>query len=199
MGNPNEYRLLKGYLSKARVPAGRVLNCGVAHGDNMPYADLFPGRQLVGIDIEAGPGVIVCDIEGDCSTLAGERFAMVLCCSVLEHTRRPWVVAQNLERLVAPGGVLYVTVPWAWRVHRYPIDFWRMSVEGLQSLFSPSISWERCAYITQTVGEILGVADEDHDRRGSYNGDIFIRTQMACVIGRASGSTPNSGLAAGSS
>lgn len=101
------------------------------------YAD------VVGVDMTAGPGVdIVADLELD---RLPETFAHIECMSVLEHCRRPWLMAANLQRMLEPGGTLFITVPFIWRVHGYPDDYWRFTVSGVKSLFC-DIEWTHEAY-----------------------------------------------------
>lgn len=98
------------------------------------YAD------AVGVDMLAGPGVDwVIDLEEQLPDGLGQ-FEHVECMSVLEHSRRPWLMAANIERLMAPGATLFVSVPFVWRIHAYPSDYWRLTPEGVKSIF-PAIQW----------------------------------------------------------
>lgn len=194
MAHPNEHGFLKQFLQKypsnewlASLDGARVLNVGAARyeGYQPEYAALFPDRNLLGIDQQAGDGVDqVCDITGDCAALTGEQFAAILCCSVLEHCERPWVAAANLERHLLPYGLLYVTVPWIWRYHSYPKDYWRISADGIRLLF-PSIRWKRIAYMTQAPFEIVPDAQRnDPPWRVKTGARVSLVTQMVCMIGR---------------
>lgn len=104
------------------------------------WRNRMAGRDFTGFDIAEGDGV---DVVGDLcwpferldATLAGRRFGLILCQHVLEHVRRPFEAAENLTRLLAPGGTLYVAVPWVQAFHGYPNDYWRFSFHGLLELF----------------------------------------------------------------
>lgn len=162
---------------------GRILNVGALVGPD--YRALFPGREIVGVDARPGSD-ITCDLTGNCAELGEERFAAVLCCSVLEHCLRPWLLAANLERLLKPAGLLYLTVPWIWRYHRYPDDYWRMSAAGAVSLFS-EIHWTRKAYMTQATNEFLAVGkqyDTPPWRTADVSGRVMLCSQLLCMIGR---------------
>lgn len=99
----------------------------------------------VGVDMRPGPGVdLVADMEEQVDI---GTFAHVECMSVLEHSRRPWLLASTIERVLEPGGTLYVSVPFNWREHSYPDDYFRMSMSAVRSLF-PSIKWDVLAYST---------------------------------------------------
>lgn len=114
------------------------------------YAD------VVGVDMLPGPGV---DVVLDLETEAPQgKFAHIECMSVLEHSRRPWLLAGTLMRALEDGGSLFVTVPFVWRVHGYPDDYWRFTTSGIRELF-PGIVWEHEAYVhaDSTDADHIGV------------------------------------------
>jgi SAM-dependent methyltransferase len=92
--------------------------------------------------MQAGEGV---DLVHDLSQPIGFRVAHVDCCSVLEHCDDPFAVARNLSDALLPGGTILLSVPFVWRVHAYPSDYWRFTVEGIRKLF-PAIAWPYLAY-----------------------------------------------------
>lgn len=100
--------------------------------------------DAVGVDMRAGPGVdVVANLEEDARALG--KFHHIECWSVLEHSRRPWRLAKNLEGLLVVGGTLHVQVPFVWRYHDYPGDLWRFTHEGVRELF-PRIEWAALMY-----------------------------------------------------
>lgn len=127
---------------------------------------VYPGRedrralyqQAEGWDAIAGEGVDhVVNLEGELSPADVGLFTHIECISVLEHTPRPWLVTANLERLLMRGGTLFLTVPFVWRVHAYPDDFWRFTVSGVRALFT-RLGWIalRYAHIKLTKPEEKG-------------------------------------------
>jgi SAM-dependent methyltransferase len=95
---------------------------------------------FVGVDLLEGSNVDhVLDICSETRTfkakLGEEPFDLVICCHVLEHTRRPAKAARNIESLLRPGGVAYVATPWSQAFHATPDDYWRFSVRGLMLMF----------------------------------------------------------------
>lgn len=127
-----------------RPKAGRTLIVGSRiygrrEDRRKAYAD------AVGVDMLDGPGVdVVADLEEAPPQGLGV-FSHIECWSVLEHSRRPWLLAANLESLLELGGTLHLTVPFAWRLHSYPSDFFRFSKEGVRVLF-PKIEWARLMF-----------------------------------------------------
>ena len=102
-------------------------------------------RDAVGIDQVPGEGVdLVMDLEESLPSGLGQ-FQHVEACSVLEHSPRPWLLAANIERLMAPGATLHLSVPFVWNVHAYPEDYFRFTVEAVRALF-PGIRWAQLLY-----------------------------------------------------
>jgi len=101
--------------------------------------------EAVGVDMLAGPGVDAVINMEEPAALALGTFAHIECVSVLEHSRRPWLLAANLERMLQPGGTIYLTAPYVWRVHGYPHDYWRVTQDGVRELF-PGIAWGALVY-----------------------------------------------------
>src|SRR5688500_11735663 len=135
MGSPEQYRFANQHRERF---AGPILEIGSKdYGSTENLRKLFPGFEYVGIDMQAGPGVdVVLDFtrpfaEID-AALAGRRFGTIFCLSVLEHCDQPFVMADNMTRLLAPGGSVYVSVPFAWKFHGYPSDYWRFTHEGVK-------------------------------------------------------------------
>jgi hypothetical protein len=130
LGDPRGGRLLQ---IGSRVPAGEAA---------VPPRELLRGR-LIGLDIHPGCNV---DLVGDAHSLSrflrAGSFQGVLSSSVLEHLQAPWVVAAEINRVLAIGGLVYQHVPAAWPGHSQPNDFWRFSSEGLRVLFGPATGFE---------------------------------------------------------
>lgn len=98
-------------------------------------------RNAVGVDLEEGEGVdLVHNMESPLPESMG-TFDHVDCCSVMEHCQRPWLMAANIEKALSLGGTLLLAVPFVWRLHAYPDDYWRFCPASLEILF-PSIRWE---------------------------------------------------------
>lgn len=74
--------------------------------------------------------------------LREELFDLVLCTEVLEHLRDPARGLQEINRVLRPGKILLVTVPWLWELFHAPyLSMVRLLVRyaesrGLKSLLS---------------------------------------------------------------
>lgn len=132
--------------SYVRPKAGRTLIVGsyVTPGKEDRRA-LYP--DVLGVDMRAGPGVDrVVNLEHSLIyENQTDRFDHVECISVLEHSERPWLLAANIERLMNPGSTFYLSVPFVWRPHNYPGDYFRFTADGVRLLF-PGIKWTDLLY-----------------------------------------------------
>ncbi len=59
----------------------------------------------------------------------------ILLMAVLEHTRQPQRVVEECYRVLKDKGIIYAEVPFVFRYHSYPTDFWRFSLQGVEELF----------------------------------------------------------------
>ena len=50
-------------------------------------------------------------------------------------------MADRITRLLGPGGKVCISVPFAWKFHAYPSDYWRFTHEGIKLLF-PGLSFD---------------------------------------------------------
>lgn len=100
-----------------------------------------------GIDLRpAGENVLAGDIcsQAFLDDHAGylEFFDVIYSNNVLEHLRRPWIAAENLSKMLKPGGVLITIVPFSQRYHEDPEDFFRYTHAGVVSLFEAHANFQ---------------------------------------------------------
>lgn len=61
-------------------------------------------------------------------------FDFVVCTEVLEHTLNPFSAVQEIKRILKPGGLLFITTPYNFRIHGPLPDCWRFTEHGLREL-----------------------------------------------------------------
>ncbi len=133
----NQIHFIRSNTDKFRDP---YLEIGTKHGLTHKIRELFPNSEYIGIDMEDGPEVdVVLDLTEDFMSidraLSGKRFNTIFCLSVLEHCRNPFLMCENITRLLNRNAVAYVSVPFSWKFHAYPSDYWRFTPEGIKVLF----------------------------------------------------------------
>lgn len=117
---------------------GRTLIVGSqVYGDKEDRRKRY--ADVVGVDMLPGPGVdVVANLEEGAPDIG--MFDHVECMSVLEHSPRPWLLAENIQKLMNRDATIFCTVPFVHRVHAYPDDYFRISPNGLRFMF-PCIAW----------------------------------------------------------
>ena len=164
MGDVNQLAYLRHWVPKVDGP---VLEVGSKdYGSTSSFRDFYAGAEYVGLDMSEGKGVdVVADLTASIGPLKEDHFALGICCSVLEHVEKPWLFAPNLTRVIRPGGKLYMSVPWVWRYHAYPDDYFRFSHRGVMSLFD-EFDWAATFFSTNVGGEFIVIpvdaADTDN-------------------------------------
>jgi hypothetical protein len=155
MGDVNQLIYLKKRLP---VVEGSVLEIGSKnYGNTATFRDFYASNVYVGVDLEAGPNVdVVADLTRQGHGLQNNAFALVICCSVLEHVKKPWLFAPVVSDLVKLGGHLYISVPWVWPYHAFPDDYYRYSFRGIQELFD-GFEWSQITYATGVPGEFTPI------------------------------------------
>jgi SAM-dependent methyltransferase len=101
------------------------------------------------LDVGAGgrritPGVVTCDaVPGPETDHVGDihdlpipdhSFDCVFCTGTLEHVRDPHRAIREIERVLKPGGLVHVDVPFIQGYHADPTDYWRFTLDGLKLL-----------------------------------------------------------------
>lgn len=117
--------------------------------------------QYVGFDYYAGRNV---DVAGDAhrlSELVDGRFDLVFSTAVFEHLAMPWVVAEEIAKVLKPGGHLLVETHFSYSAHERPWHFFQFSDMGLRALFSPALGFETIEATMQNpiVGRFSAFAD----------------------------------------
>lgn len=110
-----------------------VLEVG-SYNVNGSVRELCP-TPYVGCDIVEGPGVDIV-YDGDTLPAEDESVATVLCLEVFEHAANPVRLAEEIVRVLMPGGTALVTARGVGFGYHNPPDRWRYMPGALEELFS---------------------------------------------------------------
>jgi SAM-dependent methyltransferase len=122
--------------AKLLAPGSRVLDAGAGQGRFKPE---FLHTRYVGVDLAVGDPTwdysnldAICDLQH--LPFSSGVFNAILCIQVLEHIQNPLDVLRELERVLQPDGLLFLSVPQSWPQHQKPFDFYRYTSFGLRYL-----------------------------------------------------------------
>jgi len=128
--------LLEEILAARPYMQGRLLDIGCG---KRPYALIYESlvEMSVGTEVASSPhGIAEADVicVAEALPFPDRSFDIVLCTEVLEHTRKPFQVMDEIARVLKPGGYLLLSVPFIYPVHEAPHDHWRFTVYGLEDI-----------------------------------------------------------------
>ena len=126
-------RFLESWQSRIR---GKVLDVGVGTW-TLPRQLLGEVCEYTATDCFEHPNVdVISDIHRLSEVFQPESFDFVLCTDVLEHVPRPWQAVRQLAGVLKPDGILLLTTPFNFHLHRNQNtkDYWRLSADGLRVL-----------------------------------------------------------------
>tara|TARA_R100000353_G_scaffold26010_3_gene22148 strand:- start:10525 stop:11187 length:663 start_codon:yes stop_codon:yes gene_type:complete len=166
MGDINQYYFLQHELERTKQTFNNVLDIGSKdHGNVQSFRDFVKYDNYVGIDMEDGPNVDhVIDLTKSIGPLKEKSFDLTICCSVLEHVTKPWLFAENVTKLTADNGLLYVSVPFIWKYHGYPNDYYRYTHNGLKQVFD-EFHFEKSYFSTYGANQIFEITSDDRFAR----------------------------------
>jgi SAM-dependent methyltransferase len=90
--------------------------------------------KIVCVDISEGVGVDLVADAHDLHMVPDNSVDLVYSVSVLEHVRYPQRVVKEMHRIIKPGGLVFISVPFIFPFHADPDDFYRFSYRGIDIL-----------------------------------------------------------------
>jgi SAM-dependent methyltransferase len=143
-------------------PGFRVLEIGSREvtGPNHLRAR-FRHATYVGFDYYPGDNV---DVVGDAHRLSDhfrEPFDIVYSTAVFEHLAMPWLVAEEIAKVLKVGGLLLVETHFSYSSHERPWNFFQFSDMGLKVLFCEPLGFECLEATLQNpiVGRFSSLSD----------------------------------------
>lgn len=148
---PNEAKLIGDLLGQCDAKAiSPCLNLGSSTGIFRTQEQRHIDRHIFAPLRERGVHVVHADIkEAEGVDLAGDIYdpatmeaiqalspRCVLCCNMFEHVTDRQALAARICQMLAPGGLLIVTVPYSYPIHYDPIDtYFRPSPDEIVGMF----------------------------------------------------------------
>jgi SAM-dependent methyltransferase len=143
------------YLDKAKDLS--ILEIGTCGGSS--YKPLFDSKlwKYTGIDTQQGYNVDIV-VQPYSWSVPDNNYDIVVSGQCLEHVEKPWLWIKEVERVCKPQGYIVVIVPWAWHIHKCPVDCWRVLPDGLMVLFTQCADLEVIKCEAANTTDTLGIA-----------------------------------------
>lgn len=141
------------------------------------FEGLCKRENYVGFDVGAGENV---DVVGDVHKLSSyfppNSFDVVFSVAVFEHLAMPWIVAEEISRVLKPGGLVFTFTHFSFAEHELPWHFFQFNKGGLRSLFNASLGFEEveCYHHLPMVGRFAYGCGEEH--RGKLIPHLYCST-----------------------
>ena len=121
------------YLSAERPLS--VIDIG-SYDVNGSYRTLFelPQIDYRGVDLEAGPGVDIVLKSPYRFPMPSESVDLIVSGQAFEHVEFFWMTWLEMDRVLKPGGMIFLIAPSRGSEHRYPQDCWRFYPDGYRAL-----------------------------------------------------------------
>ncbi|MDA8774942.1 class I SAM-dependent methyltransferase [Opitutales bacterium] len=96
-----------------------------------------------------------------------DSFDYVYSLAVFEHLHSPWIAAEEIFRVLKPGGKVFVLTAFMQHMHGYPNHYFNMTTSGAKRIFSqfniskcqPS-SWSNFDQLAYILGDLNCLLDE---------------------------------------
>lgn len=121
----------------------RVLEIGSRNVTGVNLRARFQDAEYVGFDFYPGENV---DVTGDAHKLSSyfsedEKFDLIFSSAVFEHLHMPWVAATEIQKMLKPGGFVFVETHFSFSSHERPWHFFQFSDMGLRALFNSALGF----------------------------------------------------------
>jgi SAM-dependent methyltransferase len=131
------------YFEERVASKSLVLDVGGRNGESLSHRRLRelttnPATEIVSTDVvtDYRPD-LVDDISH--SEIPSESFDGVYVDAILEHVEEYWLAMENIQRILKPGGEVFIYVPFFWQMHDH-MDFHRFTVSELGRLLEGNFS-----------------------------------------------------------
>lgn len=91
--------------------------------------------ETLNIDQASGATYVADLCVNNEGVIPASRFDFVVCTEVLEHTLQPFDAVKEIERVLKPGGLVFASSPFNFRIHGPLPDCWRFTEHGWKALF----------------------------------------------------------------
>lgn len=161
------------------LPEGLILDCGAGYRpvyyENVVNYEIFPYPTT--------------DVLGFAEDLpfADNSFDAVFSFAVLEHVKFPFQAAEEMKRVLKPGGKIAVSGAFLQPLHAYPHHYFNMTSHGLRTLFEGDIEIEDQFYneATGAIGSLTWLLQHWAHNLPPKEKKKFMKMRVGNLLGQA--------------
>jgi SAM-dependent methyltransferase len=174
-------------IDQTDEPGARELDVRNSANEPIPFIEEALGSGGLVLEIGAGierctnPNLIKTDgfvydpaldyvVDAHCLPFEENTFDYAYSLAVFEHLHSPWVAADEIHRVLKPGGKVYTLVGFQQHLHGYPHHYFNVAIPGARRLFknfenvivvpSPRCSLDQIAFILMDFNQMVERLDE---------------------------------------
>ena len=132
------------WAAQFNSPATRVLEIGSrCVSSQAHWKRFFPDVQYTGIDIIDGDNVdLIADAHKLSDHFERESFDLVISFAVFEHLAMPWIVAEEISKVLKVGGHIAIETHFSYSEHELPWHFFQFNSTALESMFNEALGFD---------------------------------------------------------
>lgn len=130
---------ISAYLREIIITDGVVIDFGCGGKPAKNYVSL--GEKVRYFSYDKNPlskANVTLDIEESPLPSNQPKADVAFCIEVLEHTKNPDIVIENIWRNMKDGATLYLSVPFLFPIH-HTEDYWRFTDHGIRLLLEKNL------------------------------------------------------------
>lgn len=152
-------------LALGSVEGAKVLEIGSREvTSKSSIREKLANATYIGFDYYSGENV---DVVGDAHKLSSyfgkdEKFDLIYSLACFEHFAMPWIVAEEICKMLKVGGYVLIETHCSYSSHERPWHFFQYSDLGLKALFPPAMGFlcVDSGMSNPIVGRFSAYADE---------------------------------------
>lgn len=158
----------------------KILDMGGKKKNKRGYFDIEKYNlnvEYANLDVKTEPDYL-CDLTK--VPVEDNSFDGVILSEVLEHISEPEWVLKEANRVLIPGGIVLICVPFMYHKHADPFDFWRFTDDCLYSMLAKNgfsqITIEKQGLFFSVLIYMLKIWMYEYYKEGRFRSQIVINT-----------------------
>ncbi len=170
-------------VERFNKPGMRILEIGSRNVTGTNLRANFDKAEYVGFDYYEGENV---DISGDAHKLASyfstsEKFDLIFSSAVFEHLCMPWIVSEQIAKLLNIGGHVFIETHFSFSSHERPWNFFQFSDMGLRALFNAELGFDLVEHGMSNPISGYFAHNSDPDLRHLPVTELYCHSEILCV------------------